>query len=865
MLLFLKIFNKAVFSIKIQRLFNPNMESRRDFIKKATLLASGAGLMGVLPPSIQKAMAINPAEGSTFWDAEHVVILMQENRSFDHSYGTLQGVRGFNDPRAINLPNKNKVWLQSNPKGETFAPFRLNLKDSNATWMSSLPHSWENQVDARNGGKYDKWLHVKQSGNKAYKEMPLTLGYYNREDIPFYYALADAFTVCDQNFCSSLTGTTPNRLYLWTGTIREKADFDTKANVKNDDVDYGKWAKWKTFPERLEENGISWKIYQNEISLPVGFEGEEEGWLANFTDNPIEWFEQYAVKFSPEYYKYIQKMNDILPKDIATLEKNLTSLSGAELEKAKADLARKKSSYEILKQDLVQYTPENFEKLSDFNKNLHRKAFTNNRNDPHYHELTTLEYDDNGTPRKVEVPKGDVLYQFRKDVENKQLPMVTWLVAPENFSDHPGAPWYGAWYVSEVMDILTKNPEVWKKTIFILAYDENDGYFDHVPPFVPPHHTKPNTGKVSAGIDTSVEQVNLAHEKQRRYKDPEKDAREDAIGLGFRVPLVIASPWSRGGNVCSEVFDHTSILQFLEKFLKHKTKKEITETNISDWRRTVCGDLTSTFKPYNGEKIALPTFVAKEPFIQSVHKAKFKKLPSNFKPLTADEISSINAQNADYEWLPRQEKGIRKATSIPYELYVDARLAEDKKTVEVSFGVDNKVFGKKAKGCPFVAYFTDNELKTRNYAVKSGDMLTDTWALETFVNRNYKVEVYGPNGFYRSFEGSESQPQLETKLKYQASDAAKKSLTGNVVIELINKESKSLKVEINDLSYKTGKKVIDLPKGGTANLVLNLQSSHQWYDFSVKVEGNDTFEKRYAGHVETGRESFTDPAMGKVI
>ncbi len=112
------------------------------------------------------------------------------------------------------------------------------------------------------------------------------------------------------------------------------------------------------------------------------------------------------------------------------------------------------------------------------------------------------------------------------------------------------------------------------------------------------------------------------------------------------------------------------------------------------------------------------------------------------------------------------------------------------------------------------------------------------------------------NGFYRSFAGNETQPQLETKLKYQANDAAKKSLTGNVVIELQNKDSKSLKVEINDLSYKTGKKVLDLPKGGTANLVLNLQNSHQWYDFSVKVEGNDTFEKRYAGHVETGRESF---------
>src|SRR5690625_6626030 len=82
----------------------------------------------------------------------------------------------------------------------------------------------------------------------------------------------------------------------------------------------------------------------------------------------------------------------------------------------------------------------------------------------------------------MQVPKGDVLYQFRKDVDEGKLPAVSWVVAPGKFSDHPGYPWYGAWYISEVMSILTKNPEVWKKTIFIINYDENDGYFDHIPP-----------------------------------------------------------------------------------------------------------------------------------------------------------------------------------------------------------------------------------------------------------------------------------------------------------------------------------------------------------------------------------------------
>src|SRR6201985_1590345 len=211
-----------------------DMDSRREFIKKAALLMGAAGLSDVLPASIEKALAINAAPGSTYMDAEHIVILMQENRSFDHCFGTLKGVRGFNDPRAIDLPNKNRVWLQTNAAGETYAPFRLDIKDTKSTWMSSLPHSRNSQINARNDGSLDKWIDSKRSGYKEFANLPLTMGYYNREDIPFYYALADAFTVCDQHFCSSLTGTNPNRLYFWTGTIREQQNADSPANVRNE-------------------------------------------------------------------------------------------------------------------------------------------------------------------------------------------------------------------------------------------------------------------------------------------------------------------------------------------------------------------------------------------------------------------------------------------------------------------------------------------------------------------------------------------------------------------------------------------------------------------------------------------------------
>ena len=264
------------------------MDSRRDFLKKAALLAAGGGAAGMLPASIQRAFAIDPAPGSTYLDAEHVVILMQENRSFDHCYGALRGVRGFNDPRAVTLPNGNPVWLQSNQAGETYAPFRLNIKDTRATWMSSLPHGWVDQTDARNDGRHDRWLDVKRSGRREYADLPLTLGFYNREDLPFYYAFADAFTICDQNFCSSLTGTMPNRLHLWTGTVRAQPSSLAKACVRNEDSDYDTAVSWRTFPERLEEHGISWKTYQNELSLPTGLTKEANAWLANYDDNPLE-------------------------------------------------------------------------------------------------------------------------------------------------------------------------------------------------------------------------------------------------------------------------------------------------------------------------------------------------------------------------------------------------------------------------------------------------------------------------------------------------------------------------------------------------------------------------------------------------
>ena len=401
------------------------MSTRRDFFRQAAVLAGSAGSVSTLLASIERAAEIDPPEGSSFLDAEHVVILMQENRSFDHAFGTLRGVRGFNDPRAVTLPDQKPVWMQTNKAGETYAPFRLDFKGSKATWLGSLPHSWRDQTDARNHGNHDGWLDAKGSNRKECAGMPLTMGYYDREDLPFYYALADAFTICDQHFCSSLTGTTPNRLHLWTGTIREKPDAASAPNVRNADVNYGSNASWKTFPERLEEAGVSWRVYQNELSVASGLEGEEDAWLANFTDNPLEWFDQYHVGFRKTHLEYVERMAATLPAEIAKMRRE-----GA----PEKELAKKEQLLRYVTAERAQWTAEARARLSARDLSLHDKAFTTNEDDPGYRQLSTLHYRDGGAEQEMAIPKSDPLRRFRRDVESGKLPAVSWLVPSERFS-----------------------------------------------------------------------------------------------------------------------------------------------------------------------------------------------------------------------------------------------------------------------------------------------------------------------------------------------------------------------------------------------------------------------------------------------
>jgi phospholipase C len=841
------------------------MESRRDFLKKAMMLAAGGGLAGALPASIQRAFAIDPTPGSTYLDAEHIVILMQENRSFDHAYGKLRGVRGFNDPRAMALPNGNPVWLQSNPQGDTYAPFRLNIKDTRVTWMGSLPHGWVDQAGARNDGKHDRWLEFKHLHDKELEHFPLTLGYYEREDLPFFYSFADAFTVCDQNFCSSLTATIPNRLHLWTGTVRAEQNSSARANILNEYLDYDSEVTWKTFPERLEEAGVSWRVYQNELSLPTGLEGEADSLLTNFGDNVFEWFTQYRVRFLGSYRNSLHIKEKTLNAELAALETSTQPASEAHTK----EISVKRAELKKVRDDLETWSEENFSKLSPYEQNLHLKAFTTNAGHADYRELSTMAYQDGDQEHKMPVPKGDLLHQFREDVVAGELPTVSWIVPPERFSDHPCSPWYGSWYLSETLDILTQNPEVWKKTIFILCYDENDGYFDHVPPFVAPAPGRPETGKVSEGIDLSLEHVGEEQQAELRKKDPDWAGRPGPIGLGFRVPLVIASPWSRGGYVCSQVLDHTSILQMLENFLSHKTGQSIRETNINNWRRIVCGDLSSAFRPYNGEKITLPAPVEREPFFASISRAQFRPIPNDFKKLNAGEIMQSRENPRDTAWLPQQEAGIRPACALPYELTVDGILSTDRKSFMIRFAAGRERFGKRAAGAPFRVYIpamsriaggTFEAGRTRDYAVAAGDQISDSWPLEDFQYGSYHFRVQGPNGFHREYQGTAEDPFLEVTLK-----PLRNASSPDATLHLINHDGQNPQVVVmEDLSYGEKPRTINLDPSGSADITLELTRSSGWHDVLIRVQGRPDFKQRYAGHIETGKDSSSDPSMGRI-
>ncbi|HEY4155409.1 MAG TPA: alkaline phosphatase family protein, partial [Puia sp.] len=577
------------------------------------------------------------------------------------------------------------------------------------------------------------------------------------------------------------------------------------------------------------------------------------------------------------YVKGLQNQIETLPGEIETLKTKLISLpSGSDdTEKIRRQISKKEDVLGVAKGDLIKWSRENYDRLTPESRNLYQKAFATNEADPDYHQLANLSYEEAGVKRNLNIPKGDVLHKFRKDVNGGQLPAVSWLAGPENFSDHPTAPWYGAWYISEILDILTKNPEVWKKTIFILTYDENDGYFDHIPPFAAPDPLNPGTGKCSAGIDTSVEYIR--RDQELKHGVGAKEARTGPTGLGFRVPMVIASPWSRGGHVCSQVFDHTSVFRFVQDFLNKKTGKRIRETNTSLWRKTVSGNLTAAFRPYHGEEQEKLPFLGKVPFIEAIYNAKFREAPSNYKVLPAEEIARMNKDLFSSPHMPQQEPGIKPSCALPYQLYADGGLSDDKKNFHIKMEARNEIFGEQSAGSPFNIYLPGKydvdgknvsfeNTGSRSYAVIAGDGITDSWPVRSFENGLYHLRVYGPNGFFREHQGNEKDPELLIQCEYERSPLTARKLTGELLVIIKNKDKHhSHQLEIRDHAYKNKPVSAVVASGATIKVLMDQSKSYGWYDFGLTVKGFEHFEKRCAGRIETGQHSFSDPYMGRMI
>jgi phospholipase C len=265
----------------------PATFTRRRLLKSAATLAVAAAAETLMPPNLRRVLAQGAPAGGSFADIKHVVLLMQENRSFDHYFGTLAGVRGFDDPNALTLSTGRSAFYQpdeKNPNGYLL-PFRLDTRATSAQKIPSTSHAWAVQHEAWNGGKMDQWLaaHRKADGDHG----PYCMGYYTRADIPFQFALAEAFTLCDAYHCSVLGPTWPNRMMWMTGTIDPNGK-NRGPIVKNVTPDGG--YTWTTYPERLESAGVSWQVYQ-----------EEDNYQCNMLEN-MKVF-QDAPKNSPLYNK----------------------------------------------------------------------------------------------------------------------------------------------------------------------------------------------------------------------------------------------------------------------------------------------------------------------------------------------------------------------------------------------------------------------------------------------------------------------------------------------------------------------------------------------------------------------------------
>ena len=425
--------------------------------------------MSLAGPVIEKAYGAGPCSGHLS-DIEHIVLLMQENRSFDHYFGTLSGTNGFGSGSPAFQQTGWNPQTQKIDNTATTIPYRFDVTRGpllDGECVNDPDHGWPAMHKSWNNGAMDQWLPAQVGNSPLQGNLPVTLGYYSRKDIPVHFLLADTFTICDAYHCSLLGGTTPNRLF-WMSATNDPDGLNGGPLVTEPLIQPLLKFSWKIMPESLSEAGVSWKVYQNKAlgalnNTVVGYNG-----LVNLFKNSAD---------------------------------------------PRSDLARF---------GIAPTYPGN----------------------------------------------------FADDVRNNKLPAVSWLLPGFLTSEHPAFPVsVGATAIVDALRILLSNPAIWEKTALIVSYDENGGFFDHVAPPTAP------LGTPGEWIPNSVD-IN---------KVDGSGGIRGPIGLGFRTPLFVISPFSRGPLKNSETFDHTSQLRLIEK------RFGVPVPNLSAWRRSVTGDMTSTF------------------------------------------------------------------------------------------------------------------------------------------------------------------------------------------------------------------------------------------------------------------------------
>lgn len=658
---------------------------RRRFLKMTAASAGGLAV-SVLPPTLRQALATPAATVlGTIQDVQHVVVFMQENRAFDHYFGSLAGVRGFGDRVPAPLPGGTaNVWQQPYGSGRML-PFHMDTRTTSGICINAPAMSYPVDTAIWNNGRFDAWNTARSPG--------LGMGYFTRDDLPFYYALADQFTICDQYFCSTLTQTNPNRLHLFSGSN----GLSVGQTAVLDNTEPAAGFSWTTYAERLQQAGISWKVYQQSN---------------NFDDNALAWF--------------------------------------APFKKAKAG------------QPL---------------------------------------YD-----RGIAVTS-DLVKAFAQDVANDTLPQVSWIVAPDYLSEHANyKPAYGEDLSARLLAALTANPAVYAKTVFILNYDENGGFYDHVPPPTPPSSS-------ANGLST----VSVTGEIQ--------DGKP--IGLGFRVPMTIISPWTRGGWVCSEVFDHTSVLRFLE------ARFDVKEPNISAWRRAVCGDLTSAFD-FSGADTRWTSLPDTSGYTAEADR-QCKNLPSPSVPATSSMPAAESTRT-------------RPARALPYELDIQGH-------VEASTGRYVLEFlNTGSAGAVFQVYAANRSDGPWRYTVEAGKTLSDYWSAKTYTKGVYQLEAHGPNGFLRAWNGqvATASAMPEIVFSYDPSN-------GRVKLTLTNAGDSTCTFTVSNGYVAEDVRIYPVPARGSRGDSWDLGDTANWYDLTVTVAEAAGWSRRVAGHMETGAPSTSEP------